>query len=185
MEKRFSTEDGMIIVSIIVPLSQDEEKKMENKKLQDRIDGAAKDYNIQWAIEKNNSLSMAIVSRMIGPEVNEDDCHQLEVIATKFIDFVDDLNLPDKKEEKVRKEEELLNEMQEKENFEFVQYVLKDFNGEESGVPIAGAVLNAFLKGSVEGIIHKIPCGTISRHLLKDMMEIYLASKLKKYGKKC
>lgn len=161
MEKRFSTEDGMIIVSVIVPLSQSEEKKMEQKKLQDRIDNAAKDFNIQWAIEKNNSISMAIISRMIGSEVTEDDCHQLEIDATKFMDFVDDIKVPEKKKEKTVEQINM-------DDVKFVENVLKDFDGEESGLSISGALLLC------PAPIGHTDCGMISHSLLKDMMKVYL-----------
>ena len=166
MEKRNQSIDGMINISMIVPLGPNEAEKLENKSLRKQIDAITKDLNVEWAVEQSSSQLCAIVSRMFGPVTGNKEEHDMEIAATNFMSAIEKLQIPGASKQDLI---EFIDEHDEK-DLEFAKKMLKDFDGEKSGIKTVGALV----MGTIGDLPFVSNVGKISGRLLRKMFECYV-----------
>lgn len=163
MEKRFSLEDTgngvkAIKCAVVSVLTDSEVKKFASKKLRNRINAAANDYHLQWAVECDNST--VLLTSRIATTFNAQDTHALERDTTNFLAAITKMEI---KDEKVQDEEKKRNE-----DVEFVKEVLKDL---EDGDCVALAMLAEIGFGNNSIVL---PYGNLSKKLATKMCKCFI-----------
>lgn len=152
-----------ITVTALVVLTPSEQEKLECKELEDSINNIATDLHVAWAVEILDNVAMATISKNFPTVVHDNDVHELEMKATAFMNHLNEIDLPAKKEDPHEKELE--------EELAFARSILDstwDETEEEMG--IKGAKIIAECKS----LPICIPCGQISKAMLHRMFESYI-----------
>lgn len=169
MEKRFQS-DSVINISVLVVLSNTEQEKLECSNLRPKIDTIAKDMRVDWAVETNNNVSMATISRMYGSNVGKEEENEMETAAINFMSAVSKLEF---KEALPAINDEQAD--QAVEDYKFIKKLVEDWEEKVdkdndtiepgiAGFEIMANIANKFA----------IPCGHIRGHLAKELCMSYL-----------
>lgn len=159
MEKRFSLVDTgkgvkAIKCAVVSVLTDSEVKKFASKKLRNRINAAANDYHLQWAVECDNST--VLLTSRVATEFNAQDTHALEMDTTNFLAAIDKMELEEPEDNTDNKD------------VEFVKEVLQDL---EDGDCMALALL-AEIEFGDNGIV--LPYGNLSKKLAIKMCKCFI-----------
>ena len=155
-----------INVSAIVVLTPSEQEILECKDLEKRINKIATSLHVAWAVEINGNVATATVSKQFGPVVGDEQSHEVEIAATNFMGEIRKLHVScDAKKVNESEESEL------KEELAFAKTVLNaPWDETEKEMGIKGARIIAECKGAP----FSIPCGVITKVMLRRMFESYV-----------
>lgn len=157
-------QSGMKLESIL-PLSKEDLNKLQNKVNAPKINAYLKDMHVQHIVEFDANDANSHLYRYFKDEINSDDIHQIEVIHTNFMSFVEDhlvqVEISDKS---------LVDEVTnaDKDEVEFLSNIVKDIEGDEDEI-IKGAKIFVNV-----GLPFPIPSSTISRETLYKIMKYYV-----------
>ena len=159
-----------INISAIVVLTPSEQEILECKDLEKSINNIATDLHVAWAVEINGNIATARISKQFGPVVGDEQSHDVEIAATNFMSGVRKLHVPCDKQLDIPKNDEDEKSVI-KEELAFARSILDttwDETEEEMG--IKGAKIIAECKS----LPICIPCGQISKAMLRRMFESYV-----------
>jgi len=165
MKKVTSRENCPVLVEDAVILTGSELEKVSNPQLKKYITEWCKDHMCQWRSEQMGNVTMSILSRSME-YADDNRFHEMEMIHTNLISFIDNLELPTQ-DEKVLDDEDphAASSDDAKEELKFVKDLLKEFDDEPRAV---GAAILADCGRFVS------PCGNIGGDTLKRMLEAYV-----------
>ena len=159
-----------INISAIVVLTPSEQEILECKDLEKSINNIDTDLHVAWAVEINGNIATATVSKQYGQMVGDEQSHDVEIAATNFMSGVRKLHVPCDKQLDIPKNDEDEKSVI-KEELAFARSILDttwDETEEEMG--IKGAKIIAECKS----LPICIPCGQISKAMLRRMFESYV-----------
>lgn len=166
MEKRFQMRAEGINVSAIVVLTPSEQETLECKDLEKSINNIATDLHVAWAVEMNGNVATATVSKQYGPVVGDEQSHEVEIAATNFMGGIRKLQVPSTMLYKKDPNEKVIEE-----ELAFARSILDDtWDETEEEMGIKGAKIIA----ECESLPICIPCGQISKAMLRRMFESYI-----------
>lgn len=167
MEKRYQMRAEGISISAIVVLTPSEQEILECKDLEKSIDNIATDLHVAWAVEINGNIATATISKQFGPVVGDEQSHDVEIAATNFMSGVRKLHVPcDVKLQDEPDENSVI-----KEELAFARSILdSSWDETEDEMGIKGAKIMA----ECEALPVCIPCGSISKAMLRRMFESYI-----------
>ena len=167
MEKRFQMRAEGINISAIVVLTPSEQEILECKDLEKSINNIATDLHVAWAVEMNGNVATATISKQYGPVVGDEQSHEVEIAATNFMSGIRKLEIPLAKKHPDESDYHSVIEGE----LVFARLMLNDtWDETEEEMSIAGAQIMA--KG--EDLPFCVPCGTISKVMLRRMFESYV-----------
>jgi len=163
-EKSSCTTNKLYISNIEV-LTESETAILENVQYRKRIEKAAKDLHVDWAVETTGNVSQIVISKSMDTPATDHDFHELEMKSVNFMKVVHDII----EEEKCKKSEGVFDG----ENVSFLEFckkLLKQFKPNDAGAHICGAVILE----RVDCIQGSLPAGQINDHFLKELLESYI-----------
>jgi hypothetical protein len=166
VEKRYQMRAEGISISAIVVLTPSEQEILECKDLEKSINNIATDLHVAWAVEINGDIATATISKQFGPVVGDEQSHEVEIAATNFMGGIRKLQVPSTMLYKKDPNEKVIEE-----ELAFARSILDstwDETEEEMG--IKGAKIIAECKS----LPICIPCGQISKAMLRRMFESYV-----------
>ena len=163
MEKRYQMRAEGINISAIVVLTTKEQEILECKDLENRINNAATDLHVAWAVEVSDNVVMATISKQYGPVVGDVQSHEVEIAAANFMSYIRDLELP-KHDLKELDEPKSQND-----DYDFVKKLVDEWDETKDRYQTAGFVIMARI---FPGIYQ--PCGHVGENLAKEMCMCYL-----------
>lgn len=156
-----SSEAGKLDISILIPLTQKEEEKMECSELAKRITNLAKEMHVNYAIRISDNKKLAEVSFAHEGKLDHEDELSYEKKALEFVSAVDTLEIPEPEcpnhEQDINEEAEAINK-----NLKNAEAILKDI--EKLHFIIAVETLPR--------ILHQV--GAIPISEMKEMLEMYI-----------
>lgn len=152
-----------LYISNIEVLTQSETNILENIQYRKRIEHAAKDLHIDWAVETSGNISQIVISKSMDTPATDQDFHELEMKSVSFMKVVHDIIEEEKKKPKTDDKEETSD-------LKFCKKLLKDFEPNDEGLYVCGAVIAEKIN-DVPGVFLS---GQISGHLLKELLELYI-----------
>lgn len=159
MEKRFNLNNGTIECSIVIELTDSQTKKLSNKDLKERIHNAAKDFGLDWIIEKAGNKTSLLCQRY-NDSWNSESIHELEMDAIRLATFIDELEGAEPAEAKPacdREDKEL----------KFAKELADYFDSEDSSL-VSLAIMEAISPNIA------IPTGQIAKELAVEMIRCYI-----------
>ena len=167
VEKRFQMRAEGINISAIVVLTPSEQDVLECKDLEKSINNIATDLHVAWAVETNGNIATATVSKQYGPVVGDEQSHEVEIAATNFMSGIRKLHIPCATKDPKESDDHSVIE----EELAFARSVLDSaWNETEEEMGIKGAKIIA----ECESLPICIPCGQISKAMLRRMFESYV-----------
>lgn len=170
MEKRYQMRAEGISISAIVVLTPSEQEILECKDLEKSIDNIATDLHVAWAVEINGNIATATISKQFGPIIGDEQSHDVEIAATNFMSGVRKLHVPCNKQldtPENREGDKLVIEGE----LSFARSILdSSWDETEDEMGIKGAKIMA----ECEALPVCIPCGSISKAMLRRMFESYV-----------
>lgn len=154
---------GMKLESIF-PLSKEDLSKLQNKVNANKITAYLKDMHVQHVVEFDANDADSHLYRYYKDEINSEDIHEIEVIHTNFMSFVENhlvqVEISD---------ESLVDEVtNNSDEIEFLKSIIKDIE-EDKDEDIRGAKIFANV-----GLPFLVPASTISRETLYKIMKYYV-----------
>lgn len=150
-----------IIAEDIVTLTESQRQKLECSSLAKEVDSLCKDLHIEsWEVRNNGNVAThAIMCEM--DRYDDETQNRLGRTHHEFLQAIDKMELskplPDQDEcEEVNQDD-----------VKFVKKLLEEYESEPRTV-------GATLMSNIPGIPFAVPCGRISRSLLKDLLVTYL-----------
>ena len=166
MEKRFQMRAEGISISAIVVLTPSEKEILECKDLEKSINNIATDLHVAWAVEMNGNVATATVSKQYGPVVGDEQSHEVEIAATNFMSGIRKLQVPSTMLYKKDPDEKVIEG-----ELAFARSMLDDtWDETEDEMGIKGAQIMA----EAEALPFALPCGSISKAMLRRMFEAYV-----------
>ena len=164
-----------INVSAIVVLTPSEQEILECKDLEKSINNIATDLHVAWAVEMNGNVATATVSKQYGPVVGDEQSHEVEIAATNFMSGIRKLEIPLAKKHPEESDGNSLSERLERsvlqQELKFARDILDDaWDETEDEMGIKGAQIMA----EAEALPFALPCGSISKAMLRRMFEAYV-----------
>ena len=148
----------------LIVLSESQYDKLTDDYFAKRIDAIAKDLHIDWAIDVTSNANVLNITRTTANVIDDAFYHDLEIASTNFMSAIDKLEY-DKQNLDECPSHEKVNE-EEEETIDFVKTLL------EKAVPNERTRIN-LMEMIVPGLY--APAESISRALLGEMCELYLA----------
>ena len=163
MEKRISPKGKNALCEAVVVLTDSQFEKLENPELLPRIEAAAKDLHVEFAVEKNGNVALCVVGTIQKWPIDSTDMHNAEINATNFMSFVDDLEVEeDKDDEKMSQKD-------------FVKKLLEDMDlPKTNNRHVCGALIVDMDCICTPMILDGMEWGRMSYGLLKEMCQLYL-----------
>lgn len=167
MEKRYQMRAEGISISAIVVLTPSEQEVLECKDLEKSINNIATDLHVAWAVEMNGNVATATVSKQYGPVVGDEQSHEVEIAATNFMSGIRKLEVHRYKNAPAESDDHSVIE----EELAFARSILDsswDETEEEMGIK------GAHIMAEAEALPFALPCGSISKAMLRRMFESYV-----------
>lgn len=163
-EKSSCTTNKLYISNIEV-LTESETAILENVQHRKRIEKAAKDLYVDWAVETTGNVSQIVISKAMDTPATDQDFHELEMKTANFMKVVHDII-----EEEKQKKSEGVFEGEKVEFLQFCKKLLERFESNDNGVKVCGAVIME----KVDFLQSSFPAGQINDHLFKELLESYI-----------
>lgn len=160
----------------LIVLTDSQAQKLANESLLKQIDNVAIDLAVEWAVEVSGNYEILAISRTTFSPIEEEMLKDIEKTAHEFLANVDKMELPKPEPECPSHESDSKEKVQdeEKKAKQFIHELLNDLDLPiEHEHHIIGAQI--LCTGPME-IPFPLPWGRMSRRLIKEMCQLYLAA---------
>ena len=156
-----SSETGKLDITILIPLTQKEEEKMECPELAKRITNLAKDMHVNYAIRISDNKKLAEISFVHQGKLDHEDELSYEKKALEFVSTVDTLEIPEPEcpnhEQDINEEADAINK-----NLKNAEAILEDIERLHFIIAVE----------TIPHILHQV--GVIPVSEMKEMLEMYI-----------